>query len=316
MKFLCYLPGVGLLPLALMVIASYIPGFWVSSFLAGMRLHLGVALVALAAFCLLIQRLPVYWVALCIGIATLAHFFYLTSSNAYQPSAEIVKDRPWFRVISFNLQAGNQQGRKILDLFEKLDASVVITQESSPLIYHLGRVKALFPYRVGCGELIQHCDLMIMSRYPIRNPEVVTLGDYFSERFIKAEIEVEGTVVQLVAMHLTKPFYGPIHQQELARAAEALGDTTKPVLLAGDFNSSILANDVQHFMRTFELKTAKREPNTWPIKRTFLGLPIDHIMTSSPLAIKRLGRLSSSFGSNHYGLVADIVLMKEEGNLQ
>ena len=110
------------------------------------------------------------------------------------------------------------------------------------------------------------------------------------------------TLFSWVAIHLTKPFFGSIHQEELRDAAAALAGIKGPFILAGDFNSGILATDVQDFMGgAWACASLVGSRTTWPVFAPAIGLPIDHIMISDPLAFERLERLPDAIGSNHFG---------------
>jgi endonuclease/exonuclease/phosphatase (EEP) superfamily protein YafD len=94
----------------------------------------------------------------------------------------------------------------------------------------------------------------------------------------------------------------------MKKLAAAINATTEPLVLGGDFNASILAPDVSRMLRTAKLKTAVNEPATWPVGMVRLGTAIDHLVVREPLAIASIRRLDNNFGSNHFGLVAELVL--------
>jgi endonuclease/exonuclease/phosphatase (EEP) superfamily protein YafD len=51
------------------------------------------------------------------------------------------------------------------------------------------------------------------------------------------------------------------------------------------------------------------EPNTIPVDAPALGLAIDHVFVRDPLRIETLTREADPLGSNHFGLIADLVLI-------
>ena len=298
-----------LLP-SLLLFFSYISDSWFASFLAGMRLHLGmwVLLAALFVSATLRSRYSIAFILL--ALLSLAHSACAIQTRGQQPDEGRSVSRPSFRFMSFNLLGDNARGQDIADMIRQTRPDIIFTLESKPIYKQLEQLGQIYPYRVGCGEQTRTCDLMIQSRWPLKNIEVHTLSSYRRDRLITAEVELSGRWIQLVAIHLPKPYFGPIYGRALTNALEQLRDKDKPMLLAGDFNSSILGRYVQDFMDALQLKTIPFEPPTWPVFGTTFGLPIDHIMTRQPLVIDHLERLPDNLGSNHYGLMADIVLQQ------
>lgn len=65
---------------------------------------------------------------------------------------------------------------------------------------------------------------------------------------------------------------------------------------------------MQYLMRSQGLGTASLEPATWPIAAGPLGIAIDHVFSKAPLRLKSVRRIENSFGSNHFGLMAEFVV--------
>ena len=100
--------------------------------------------------------------------------------------------------------------------------------------------------------------------------------------------------------------------KELDRLSAFMRNTTEPLVLSGDFNSGTIAPDMQKMLRHLRLRTAPREPATWPVQLvdTGLGVAIDHIYSRPPLVPLSVRRLDRDYGSNHYGLIADFAFRK------
>lgn len=286
---------------------SYLPGIWLASFVAGLRLHLSAVLIVLALFCLCLHRGPSAFVFLVLGGLFLAHCIYLTKEYAHPVNEVGSGTEKSLRFISFNILGVNERGADIADMIEKSGADLVFTMESHPLKQHLTELEKIYPYQVGCGEQTKHCSSMIFSKMPLKNVGVYSLGNLYRERLVTADIEFSGRKIHLASIHLSKPYFDFLHESEIWQAYRRLKDKTGPMLMAGDFNSAILARDMRDFLGSLDLKTAPDEPNTWPVKGTALGVPIDHILTRQPLGIKSIRRLDEAYGSNHFGLIAELV---------
>ncbi|WP_051558986.1 endonuclease/exonuclease/phosphatase family protein [Allorhizobium undicola] len=293
-----------------------LPGLWPPGFLHSLQLHLGAFLVAVALFLLLLAqragkiRLAVAWTNLAGALAITAHALLMIA--IYLPPAPangggVAYQR--LKVMSFNVLGDNlENGRAIAEMIRASGADIAYVMEAEPVGQHLDRLTDIYPYRIGCGIHTDTCDLMLLSKYPLTNIYVGTLSDLRRDRFAMAKISVHGAPLRLVAAHLSKPYFDDYHIEETDELADVLEDFDGPLLLAGDFNASILAPDMQNLLARTGLTTAGIEPATWPIAAGRLGVAIDHIFIRQPLAAEKLERLPSAMGSNHYGLMAELLL--------
>ena len=182
--------------------------------------------------------------------------------------------------------------------------------EAGPLAPYLSDLSAIYPYRIGCGVAVETCDLLMLSKHPMANPQFVSLSDLRQNRFAVATILVGGEPVEFAAIHVTKPYFDDYHTMELRRASRILKERGGTLVIGGDFNSDTIAPDMQRFLRRGNLQTAGVEPATWPVEARIFGIPIDHIYTSKTIVPTALERIADNYGSNHYGLIADLILTK------
>ncbi|MCO6185446.1 endonuclease/exonuclease/phosphatase family protein [Rhizobium sp. L1K21] len=286
----------------------YVTGFWLFSFIYSFQTHISI-LVALVCVPFLIARkrpglaIPLFIAAIGLGV----HSLYL--KGYFQPSPDIAAGTPEFHLLEFNVLGDNTEGAaEIAALLESADIDAAVILESGPLAPYLDRLSERFPYRLGCGEGTDTCDLMILSRYPLENTRVDNLSDLRRHRFARAELEIDGKRLTLVAAHLTKPYFDDYHTEELSVLGRRLSRLKGPLVLAGDFNSSILAPDMTRFVKHSGLNTFHGEPATWPVELDRFGIGIDHVFAREPLEVTSLVPLDDNYGSNHYGLRATIAL--------
>ncbi|AJY48110.1 hypothetical protein TM49_10370 [Martelella endophytica] len=279
---------------------------WFSAFIGGMRLHIAIAafLFSLAFIC--IGRTAWHAPPLFIAAALLLYVGYLHETVVQRAAAGTPGAS--FRLIEFNMLGDNDRGGDIAAWLIAEKADVIYALESGPLRAHLPELEKVYPYRIGCGEMTTRCDLMMLSRHPLEDGKLLSMGSLRSERFIRASIELDGRQVNLVAAHFTKPFFDAIQQDELRVAQRRLRRIEGPVVLGGDFNSSLLSPDIIAFMKASGLRAHAHEPRTWPVNIPAIGLPIDHILVRAPAHIDSLKRMPDALGSNHFGLIADISL--------
>ncbi|HBF31081.1 endonuclease/exonuclease/phosphatase family protein [Rhizobium sp.] len=314
MRVLLFHVGATLLCMALTVFAlRYVADFWGPAVVFSLQLHAGVALVLLALFCLALRPGAVSLMMLCASVLIVGHAVLMVWNSRPLPFPTETAAAQNLRVLSFNILGENlENGGAIADYIVQSGADIAYVMEAEPVGLHLDRLSKTYPYRIGCGDHTTTCDLLLLSKYPLENIYVGNLSDLRKDRFAMAQIHVGSIPLNLAAAHLSKPYFDSYHTYELAGLGDALSKINGPVLLAGDFNAATIAPDMQELLKRTGMTTAGFEPATWPIGAGVLGVSIDHIFIRTPLMAKKLSRIPSNFGSNHYGLIADLVLHEQE----
>ena len=285
----------------------YVTNFYLLSFFYSFQVHLAVAAAAASVAALLVKR---HWYALltlAVSLVLAVHGIVM-AREFVEPAVD--ESRPaLFRLMSFNIENDNfANGAAIADMVLASGADVVNILEAEPLLSELPRLLKTYPYYVGCGIGMEQCDTLVLSKRPLIEPRIRNLGLLWRNRLTISTIDFDGRKVNFLAAHLTKPYYDEFHGLEIADLAEVIPSLPGPLVLAGDFNTSILAPDVQYLMRSQGLGTVSLEPATWPIAAGPFGIPIDHIFSKAPLRLKSVRRIENSFGSNHFGLMAEFVV--------
>lgn len=286
----------------------YIHPHWILATLYSLQLHAAAMCVVAMLIALVVKRHFLVWLLFAAALLFTGHAVLISREFA-EPMTASDAAAPTFRLMSFNILNDNyENAENITRTILSSGADLVNIMEAAPLRVHMNELAQTYPYRIGCGILIQDCDQLMLSKVPIESPEVRTLSDIFPERFILAKVTVAGRTINFVGIHTTKPYFDNFHSLELNRAALAIAETTGPLLLSGDFNASSLAPNMRRFLRITKLRTGGWEPPTWPIRAGRLGVPIDHVYVRAPLKIKSVTQIPDAHGSNHYGLIAEIAI--------
>lgn len=286
----------------------YIHPHWLFATLHSLQLHATVACAAAMLIALLLKRHFLIWLLFSASLMFVGHSALLGFDFANRPTAEEAS-APTFKLLSFNILNDNYENSEaVVEAILSSGADLVNVMESAPIRIHMDELARVYPYRVGCGVIIEICDQLMLSKTPIETPVVKSLSDIFPARFILAKVAVAGRTINFVGMHTTKPYFDRFHSVELARAALAITETDGPLLLSGDFNASSIAPNMRRFLSQTQLKTGGWEPATWPIRASLFGVPIDHVYARAPLKIKSVKQLPDAHGSNHYGLIAEIAI--------
>lgn len=208
-----------------------------------------------------------------------------------------------FSIMNFNVLSTSDRGTEIADYMISQAPDIAVILETPGIESALDRLKATFPYRIGC-ENSRTCDLSLFSRTPFVNAQMHLLGQMKRQRLISARTIIDGRTVTIVALHLSKPYFDRMSIGELWQVTRLLRQIEGPVLLSGDFNSAAWSRNLRRFVARNELAPPPRYPSTWPVRLGELGVPIDNMFTRGALRIDEIGAMPSNFASNHRGLLA------------
>jgi endonuclease/exonuclease/phosphatase (EEP) superfamily protein YafD len=294
--------------LALAVItARYVTDQWILAFFESLQTHISLFGAALALLALLVKRHWYGMFLLVLALVLAGHSMVMLHEHAL-PAAD-ADAKPSFRLLSFNIDSGNfANGERIGDFIVGSNADVVVISEAAPLLAQMARLSAAYPYRVGCGVLVEDCDSLLMSKRPFVQQEIRDLGSLWDNRFIMVTVDMDGQPVTFAAAHLSKPYFDDFHNDELDILCEIMNLAKGPLLLTGDFNASVIEPDMRRFLTSTNLRHLFPEPATWPIETGAFGISIDHVFARPPLLLKSVRQIPDNMGSNHYGLVSEFTV--------
>ncbi|MGO4437906.1 endonuclease/exonuclease/phosphatase family protein [Rhizobium sp. RAF56] len=287
----------------------YVTRHWLLTFFGSAQIHLAFACAILAALALVVRP---HWYAgalLLVSAGLAAHSFMMLREHAAPALGVVSAEGSPLRLLSFNIDTTNlENGGRIADEILASQADIVAIYEAASLPSEMERLSKIYPYRIGCGVKSEDCDSLVMSKRPFLRQEMRDLDMLWRNRLIVATMEIDGKPLTLVSAHLSKPYFDAFHRDELAMLHHVLDEIEGPVILAGDFNASVLAPDMRFFLTQTGLRHAFPEPSTWPVAAGNFGISIDHVFVRTPVEIQSVRRIPDNMGSNHYGLVTDVIL--------
>ena len=302
----CVLCVLATLALGLLA-ARYVADTWILAFFESLQTHISLFAIALALIALVFKR---HWYATFLvvaGVALLVHSVvmlqeYATPSFMAPAEASVGS----FRLLSFNIEDSNfENGARIADLIIGSKADIVEIFEAGPIFSQMDRITQIYPYRIGCGVMTSDCDSLMLSKRPFQTQLMRSLGSLWDNRFILATIDMDGRPINFASVHLSKPYFDAFHQVELDLLGPILGDVKGPLILAGDFNASVIAPDMRDFLAATGLRHTFPEPATWPIAAGAYGITIDHVFARAPLRLVSVKQIPDALGSNHFGLMTE-----------
>ncbi|MDJ0514237.1 MAG: endonuclease/exonuclease/phosphatase family protein [Methyloceanibacter sp.] len=216
----------------------------------------------------------------------------------------------FMRVATFNMWGkGDVHAEKVQTFLVETDADVVVLEEIR--WQHedfLQQMQKAYPYQSGKHGLV------ILSKHPILDKGRLDRPDepYWRSLIVNwARLNVNGHDVEVVGVHLARPFYPHRQQTDFENLTWFLRSRTGPVIVAGDFNAAPWTQKFHGLTAATGLKRLNTLTPTWPVRWRNLPLlpllPIDNILISSELAMIDLtvaGRLES----DHLPVVADLAL--------
>ncbi|MFT4000238.1 MAG: endonuclease/exonuclease/phosphatase family protein [Rhizobium sp.] len=294
--------------LALGILAArYVADSWLLAFFESLQTHISLFAIILAVAAFVFKR---HWYALFLtaaGIVLLVHSILMLqeyASTSLVASAEASGGH--IKLLSFNIEDSNfENGARIADLIVASKADVVEIFEAGPIFSEMDRIAKVYPYRIGCGVMTTDCDSLLLSKRPFQTQVMRSLGSLWDNRFILATIDIDGQPVSFASAHLSKPYFDAFHQIELGLLAPILNDVKEPLILAGDFNASVIAPDMRDFLAATGLRHAFPEPATWPIAAGAYGISIDHVFARAPVRLISVKQIRDAMGSNHFGLMTE-----------
>jgi endonuclease/exonuclease/phosphatase (EEP) superfamily protein YafD len=215
-----------------------------------------------------------------------------------------------FDLMSFNILIYNRNGAAIADMILARSPDVVFLFEAAPIFDELPRLAETYPYRAAC-EREGTCDILMLSKTPLEDVAIRSLSEFSPNRTIFAVSEIGGQRVNLVAVHMTKPYFDFAAEGEAWTLARYLERLTGPVVMAGDFNAAPWSRNMQRLAANADLVHAPGYPATWPMEAGPLGVPIDNVFTRAPAIVESVAALPDPMGSNHRGIVARIAIKQE-----
>lgn len=296
-----------LVTLCLLALCSrFVTHLWLLAFFESLQAHFAVASIAGALFALAFRR---HWYGVVLLFAAVGMTGYSILLLQAHSTESDQGSQTVYRLLSFNIDNDNfENGARIADLIAASKADVVEIFEAQPVKSSLPRLSEIYPYSIGCGSFTKGCDSLLLSKRPFLAQWVQSLSEIWSNRLMRATIDMDGQPVTFVSAHLTKPYFDEFHQEELYNLEGILKTIKEPVLLAGDFNAAVLEPDMQKFLTRAGLNHVFPEPATWPIKAGPLGIAIDHVFARPPIQLKSVTQIPDAMGSNHYGLMTEFTI--------
>jgi endonuclease/exonuclease/phosphatase (EEP) superfamily protein YafD len=217
---------------------------------------------------------------------------------------------PTLRIVAFNVKSGNHRYDQLAPLVAQLKPDVLGLVELTPGWAHAAdsassrvRPRGYVVQRgaYGMGLLSAATPTALSARhFPADGPVALI-----------ARFEIRDRPLTFVLVHVHTPFAGSVHERELRALAAARPSLGSRLIVCGDFNTVSWAAQFRDFSRSAGLTDVFRgawHGYSWPSWSRLLGVPLDHCLVSSGLAVRER-HFGPSIGSDHFPLIVDVAIL-------
>ncbi|MGA0334013.1 MAG: endonuclease/exonuclease/phosphatase family protein [Kiritimatiellia bacterium] len=303
---------------ALLCLASFLTlfarGHWILDLFSHFRPQMALGLI-ICSLCMGLCRKP--WLLLPFLLICLVHLAVILS--LYFPGASKFSPRysERLRLLLINVNSSSGDPERVLDYVQQRGADVVILQEFSSRWMEMARsLKEIYPFRL--LEIREdNFGMALFSRRPFLSEEVL----YFTEEEVPSlavELRLDAERFLLLATHPVPPVsaeYTRARNLQLQKIAAFVADSSIPVLLAGDLNTSPWSPVFRDLLRDSGLENSMQgfgiQP-TWPTMIPPLWTPLDHVLHSRTFTTLRR-KVGPDVGSDHFPVELTIGLRAPEG---
>jgi endonuclease/exonuclease/phosphatase (EEP) superfamily protein YafD len=236
------------------------------------------------------------------------------------------------KLVAFNLWYRNTDPAATLAYLAHSDADVIGLVETTPqLKAALAPLRVRYPYSVDCIDRDPSCELLLLSKVPLRNPYAGQIDGHYPY-IAEAEIDWGGRPVTVVMTHLTWPFLKPrkavlnaiapeplppelpdvprlVQSVQAANLAAHVNKLPRDLVVMGDFNNASWSRVQIAFRKATGLDNRGHYLPSWP---TFtwpvFRLPIDQVFVRGGVQVTGSHLGPSSTGSDHLPVEAEVAV--------
>lgn len=244
-------------------------------------------------------------ICLTLNLMVILPWYVPTTSTGVAPQQKL-------RVLLANVNVKNRNFEAAIALIQKEQPDLVaIVETNRDWLQALKAIEPILPYALFSPEA-EGFGIALYSKFPLEAVEVSTSKE-FKDFHVVANVDIAGKRVTAIALHPPPPkgrALTQIRNQELVNIADVVRSLQTPVLVLGDFNTTLWSPFYQKFINQTQLHNSRQGFGilpTWPSVLPPLYIPIDHCLVSSNIQVIRT-RTGQFIGSDHLPIVIDLGL--------
>ncbi len=215
------------------------------------------------------------------------------------------------RILHSNVLTNNRRYSEVISLVKAEQPDIAVFVEVSTVwAKELAVLSEIFPYSSNLQES-ERFGSAIYSKLPLENASIKAFSQQRKSLF--AEVEFKGKIISLILAHPTVPIKQQSfidRNQQLTAIGEYAAQVKNPLIVVGDFNTTMWSPFYKNMVKTGNLRNARSGFGilpTWPTFMPLAYIPIDHFLVSKEIGVLRI-RTGRNVGSDHLPLITDLVL--------
>ncbi|MEG4812290.1 endonuclease/exonuclease/phosphatase family protein [Microcoleus sp. F8-D3] len=215
------------------------------------------------------------------------------------------------RILHSNVLTSNRRYSEVISLVKAEQPDIAVFVEVSPSwAKQLAVLSEIFPYSYRHQES-ERFGSAIYSKLPLNNPSVTAFSK--QRKSLLANVQFQGKIISLILAHPTVPIKQHSfidRNQQLTAIGEYAAQVKNPLIVVGDFNTTMWSPFYKNMVKTGNLRNARSGFGilpTWPTFMPLAYIPIDHFLVSKEIGILKI-RTGRNVGSDHLPLITDLVI--------
>ncbi|MEG4866451.1 MULTISPECIES: endonuclease/exonuclease/phosphatase family protein [unclassified Microcoleus] len=269
---------------------------------------------------------------LLVGFSTLIFFALVRSQkrwllvSAFCTIVNLAEIVPWYlpapafagatpahnlRILHSNVLTSNRRYSEVISLVKAEQPDIAVFVEVSTVwAKELAVLSEIFPYSSNQQES-ERFGSAIYSKLPLNNPSVKAFSK--QRKSLLADVQFQGKIISLILAHPTVPIKHHSfidRNQQLAAIGEYAAQVKNPLIVVGDFNTTMWSPFYKNMVKTGNLRNARSGFGilpTWPTFMPLAYIPIDHFLVSKEIGVLKI-RTGRNVGSDHLPLITDLVI--------
>ena len=269
---------------------------------------------------------------LLVGLSTLIFFALVRSKkiwllvSAFCIVINLAEIVPWYfpapafagatpgqhlRILHSNVLTNNRRYSDVISLVKAEQPDIAVFVEvSTSWARELAVLSEMFPYYSQQQES-ENFGSAIYSKLPLENASVQ--GFSSQRKSLLADVKFQGKVISMMLVHPSVPIKQQSfidRNQQLAAIGEYAAQVKNPLIVVGDFNTTMWSPFYKNMVKTGKLRNARSGFGilpTWPTFMPLVYIPIDHFLVSKEIGILKI-HTGRNIGSDHLPLITDLVI--------
>lgn len=215
------------------------------------------------------------------------------------------------RILHSNVLTNNRRYSDVISMVKAEQPDIAVFVEVSTFwARELAVLREMFPYSLQQQES-ENFGSAIYSKLPLKNGSVQ--GFSSQRKSLLADVKFQGKTISLILTHPTVPIKQQSfidRNQQLAAIGEYAAQVKNPLIVVGDFNTTMWSPFYKNMVKTAKLRNARSGFGilpTWPTFMPLVYIPIDHLLVSKEIGVLKI-RTGRNVGSDHLPLITDLVL--------